>query len=211
MKAKSAAKIVIIILIICMTILLFSIFLLINKNISKNDSTTMNDNEQNMIVKNEITIGNEESNDVNDITEDSEEIGFDYNPDEPEVNLTEEDMSMLKREGILVPADEISEDGEIYYTEDEINNFDFGIIGLSDEILEYIKDVNNLKFQIKKYIYSNPQFANVTEATVYDYRFQNQNSTLTIYFNLNDDLRMLVTSIDLQSNTVEIEETFRDD
>ena len=204
MKAKKVAILMIGILMICIIIVLCTIFFLIRKRadiIPENDVNIVNDLKTNEILDNEI-VNNDEVIDENL----ENEIGTDSDYD----NLTDEEKAILKREGILISADEIDENGNIKFTDDEINNFQFEIEGLSAEILQYIKNVDDLKFQIKKYIYSNPELTYLTKATVSYYKFQDQDSILSIYFNLDDNLRMIVVSINLEDNSVTVNDFFKD-
>ena len=201
MKEKKVAILMIVILMICICILLLTIFFLIKKNavgLPENDVDIVNDIETNELIEYE----NDEVADEN--TEN--EIGTDSEYD----NLTDEEKAILKREGILVSANEIDENGNIKYSNDEIDNFQFEIKGLSDEILQHIKNVDDLKFEIKKYIYSNPELTYSTEATVSDYKFQNQESTLSIYFKIDDGLSMIVASIDLEDDSIVINDYYDD-
>ncbi len=198
MKAKKTALLLIIILIISVCILLVTMFFLIKQEV-KNNNIGVGENQKNNAG---INILNEEDN----------EIGYDFDPEYGMDIFSDEELEGTEQSNIYENYEINSEGEEVLvpqYTEEDINNLQFEIKEIPEELSEYIKNKEDMFFQIKKYIYTNPQLV-ATQATATRYKFQNQDTTLTIYFDLNDNLTELIVSIDLEDNTITVEDVFKD-
>ena len=96
--------------------------------------------------------------------------------------------------GILSVEEEV---GGVEYSREQLNNFEFEIKGITNEISRYINDLDEFNIEIKEYIFKNG-LVDATLAEVQRYEYQENTNRLGIVFKLNnpkeDKIRVIVNS-----------------
>ena len=94
----------------------------------------------------------------------------------------------------------VLESGEEYNSEN-LNNFDFKIVTISEEILKNIKNIDTLSYYMKEYLYKN----GIVEANKAEYiAYSLNNNIMIIKFKLNDQKQTrVIAKIDLQKDLYE--------
>lgn len=94
--------------------------------------------------------------------------------------------------GILSVEEEV---GGVEYSREHLNNFEFELKGITNEISKYIEDSDEFYIQVKEYIYKNG-LVDATSAEVQKYEYQESTSRLGIVFKLDnpkeDKIRVIV-------------------
>lgn len=194
MKKSKVIGIIIFILLLCLGILAYFIIDLAGGNLSEKinisqtneventadltNSTTISTNStNNTISRNEtnITDNNSISNMVNANTSSN-------------ITNTSTNNTTNSSSSNDIFGDDINND------KNQANNGSFEIKGITNDILQYISDIDNFNIVVKEYILNN--FQNVTSAEVQKYEYQENTSRLGIILKLNnqneDKLRVIV-------------------
>lgn len=135
-----------------------------NANTSVNTNTSVNSN----IISNQNEIKNEAES----------ETGFDFDPESGVDIFSEEELEEMRRAGIY---EEVQEDGTKVESEEEINKIELEVRDLPDDVIENRVDRNTLVFELKKYLYENPQIK-ATEALYTEYKLVNQENRINDNF-----------------------------
>ena len=171
MKAKKIAVILVSILILTILLVLIMAFLLFSQKNSNEKEENIIENE----VKNELSQNNISINNQNG-TENLE--GMDFDPELGMDIFSEEEMDETRPNDIYSVE---NENGQENYTEEDINNFDFEVKEIPEDIISGVVDKDKIIFEIKKYIYENPQIT-ATEAVYKESRYINQENRTNVTF-----------------------------
>lgn len=89
------------------------------------------------------------------------------------------------------------------YTEENINNINLQIDGITDEMQEYLNDIDTFEYNIKEYVYLNG-LVQADTATITNYNVEN-GTTMNMVIELNDDKNTILNVvINLSDNTYDI-------
>lgn len=98
------------------------------------------------------------------------------------------------------------ETGNVKYSREHLDKFEFSINGISDDVLNYIEDVEEFNIEIKEYIYLNGLVKNTScELTKYEIR-ENENRIGFLFKLDKDDKIQLLVILDLEDDSLEITE-----
>lgn len=142
-----------------------------------------------------------------------ENININYNI-QNSTNTTLETEEILESEGVAQPEDGYNNSDYIYYNEQEVieynnsqlDNINFNIVDIPNEISDYVINIESVKKQIKKYIYLN----GLIDSTIANYKthqISEENDKIAILFELNNKKKtQIIVKVNKKDNLVEISE-----
>lgn len=105
-----------------------------------------------------------------------------------------------KQKNEIIDISSVSEGGE-EFNSDHLNNFNFSIVNMNEDVLNNIKDISKFKNSMKEFLYKNGN-VDCNEAKYISYELND--NIITIKFKLNDSKESrLIAKINLQSETYE--------
>ena len=105
-----------------------------------------------------------------------------------------------KQKNEIIDISSVSEGGE-EFNSDHLNNFNFSIVNMNEDVLNNIKDISKFKNSMKEFLYKNGN-VDCSEARYISYELDD--NIITIKFKLNDSKESrLIAKINLQSETYE--------
>ncbi len=179
MKAKKVALILVSILLLSILLVVILFFIMLNsKNTEEIGKSTIEDGITNETNANTSVNSNIVSN-QNEIKNETEsETGFDFDPESGVDMFSEEELEEMRRAGIY---EEVQEDGTKVEREEDINKIELEVQDLPDDVIENRVDRNTLVFELKKYLYENPQIK-ATKALYTGYKLVNQENRINDNF-----------------------------
>ena len=211
MKSTKIIAIMIILLIVVVLILgVLLIYMLNNSgsinlgenNVSNNDINTINTTTNNV-----NSIGNTDGSSLTNTSNSINTNSINQDTGITNGNLTEANNNLNQSTTNTVIDDdfETDETGSAQYTPDSLNNFPFEWQGMTDEIAKYIKDMEELNTNIKKYFYDNG-IIDATVVEVQKYEYQDATKRLGMIVKLNtpkgEKLRIIIN----ENGTIDISE-----
>ncbi len=92
----------------------------------------------------------------------------------------------------------------VEYSDEQLDNFNFSIVGITEQVKNKISSEEQLNLEIKKYVYLNG-LVQATKATLSNYK--EEDNRLYLVFKLNNpEETKLTVSIDLEANSYQISE-----
>ncbi len=105
-----------------------------------------------------------------------------------------------KQKNEVTDISSVSEGGE-EFNSDHLSNFNFSIVNMNEEVINYIKDISKFKNSMKQFLYKNGN-VDCSEAKYISYELDD--NIITIKFKLNDSKESrLIAKVNLQTEVCE--------
>ena len=105
-----------------------------------------------------------------------------------------------KQKNEVTDISSVSEGGE-EFNSDHLSNFNFSIVNMNEEVINYIKDISKFKNSMKEFLYKNGN-VDCSEAKYISYELDD--NIITIKFKLNDSKESrLIAKVNLQTEVCE--------
>ena len=105
-----------------------------------------------------------------------------------------------KQKNEVTDISSVSEGGE-EFNSDHLSNFNFSIVNMNEEVINYIKDISKFKNSMKQFLYKNGN-VDCSEARYISYELDD--NIITIKFKLNDSKESrLIAKVNLQTEVCE--------